>query len=134
MKKKTLALLVMMALIVLTFASCTESGFGIEGNPEEGKMVVTAENADAEAEATTAGLFIKSGHSIKVTCNLDEKSKINLKIYYVDPKTGESEETPIVDRDFTGKDSASFKADPGEYNVKATVVDTSNGTIDITEE
>ena len=133
MKRKSIAIVLILILAMLAFTACTTSEFSLEGN-EEKKMTVTAKNAEKDSVAAVGGLVVGEGEMVVVTADLTEGS---IRVEILDGTEVSEEEAPdlsgevIFTANLESTDSSSAEMNAGEYMVRATCLEKATGTVTI---
>ena len=133
MKRKSIAIVLVLILSMLAFAACSTSEFSLEGSDEK-KMTVSAKNGEKDSVAAVGGLVVGEGEMVVVTADLTEGS-IRVEVMEAE-ETGE-EEAPdlsgevIFTANLESTDSSSAEMNAGEYMVRATCLKQATGTVTI---
>lgn len=133
MKRKSIAIVLVLILAMLAFTACTTSEFSLEGT-EEKKMTVTAKNAEKDSVAAVGGLVVGEGEMVVVTADLTEGS---IRVEILDSSEVSEEEAPdlsgeaIFMANLERTDSSSAEMNAGEYLVRATCLEQATGTVTI---
>ena len=133
MKRKSIAIVLVLILSMLAFAACSTSEFSLEGSDEK-KMTVSAKNGEKDSVAAVGGLVVGEGEMVVVTADLTEGS-IRVEVMEAE-ETGE-EEAPdlsgevIFTANLESTDSSSAEMNAGEYMVRATCLEQATGTVTI---
>ena len=133
MKRKSIAIVLVLALAMLALTACTTSEFSLEGT-EEKKMTVSAKNAEKDSVAVVGGLVVGEGEMVVVTADLTEGS---IRVEVLDGAEMSEEEAPDLSGEalFTANlestDSSSAEMNAGEYMVRATCLEKATGTVTI---
>ena len=113
MKKILIAFILSLLFLSGCVTESTHSSFGVE--PRNDDILVEAENAEEGMSGSASPLIVEEGQIVVIdAADLDGMIKVSL----VD-----GPEVTV-----SGKDTAKFDADPGEYSVDVTVEKTANGT------
>ena len=133
MKRKSIAIVLILALAMLAFTACTTSEFSLEGT-EEKKMTVSAKNAEKDSVAAVGGLVVGEGEMVVVTAALTEGS---IRVEVLEAEETDEEEAPdlsgeaIFTANLESTDSSSAEMNAGEYMVRATCLEKATGTVTI---
>ena len=133
MKRKSIAIVLVLILSMLAFTACTTSEFSLEGS-EEKKMTVSAKNAEKDSVAAVGGLVVGEGEMVVVTADLSEGS---IRVEILEAVETDEEEAPdlsgeaIFMANLESTDSASAEMNAGEYMVRATCLEKATGTVSI---
>ena len=133
MKRRSIAIVLVLALAMLAFTACTTSEFSLEGS-EEKKMTVSAKNAEKDSVAAVGGLVVGEGEMVVVTANLTEGS---IRVEVLEAEETDEEEAPdlsgevIFTANLESTDSSSAEMNAGEYMVRATCLEKATGTVTI---
>ena len=123
-----------LAMSMLAMSGCSKSEFGVTDNTEKA-MTIEAKKASADSMFMVGTLAADEGEQIVVTSNL-EKGKIRIEIIPA-AEDQSIEELPDMDGEaaFEGEivpgGGISGTVDPGEYMLKATVLEKADGTVQI---
>ena len=133
MKRRSIAIVLVLALAMLALTACTTSEFSLEGT-EEKKMTVSAKNAEKDSVAAVGGLVVGEGEMVVVTANLTEGS---IRVEVLEAEETDEEEAPdlsgevIFTANLESTDSSSAEMNAGEYMVRATCLEKATGTVTI---
>ena len=133
MKRRSIAIVLVLALAMLALTACTTSEFSLEGT-EEKKMTVSAKNAEKDSVAAVGGLVVGEGEMVVVTANLTEGS---IRVEVLEAEETNEEEAPdlsgevIFTANLESTDSSSAEMNAGEYMVRATCLEKATGTVTI---
>lgn len=123
-----------LAMSMLAMSSCSKSEFGVTDNTEKA-MTIEAKKASVDSMFMVGSLKVDEGEQITVASNL-ENGRVNIEIIpaAVDQS---ADELPDMDAEatLTGEivpgGGMSGTVEPGDYMVKATVLEKADGTIRI---
>ena len=133
MKRRSIAIVLVLALAMLALTACTTSEFSLEGT-EEKKMTVSAKNAEKDSVAAVGGLMVGEGEMVVVTAALTEGS---IRVEVLEAEETDEEEAPdlsgeaIFTANLESTDSSSAEMNAGEYMVRATCLEKATGTVTI---
>ena len=133
MKRRSIAIVLVLALAMLALTACTTSEFSLEGT-EEKKMTVSAKNAEKDSVAAVGGLVVGEGEMVVVTAALTEGS---IRVEVLEAEETDEEEAPdlsgeaIFTANLESTDSSSAEMNAGEYMVRATCLEKATGTVTI---
>ena len=133
MKRRSIAIVLVLALAILALTACTTSEFSLEGT-EEKKMTVSAKNAEKDSVAAVGGLVVGEGEMVVVTANLTEGS---IRVEVLEAEETDEEDAPdlsgeaIFTANLESTDSSSAEMNAGEYMVRATCLEKAAGTVTI---
>ena len=133
MKRRSIAIVLVLALAMLALTACTTSEFSLEGT-EEKKMTVSAKNAEKDSVAAVGGLVVGEGEMVVVTANLTEGS---IRVEVLEADEASEEEAPdlsgeaIFTANLESTDSSSVEMNAGVYMVRAACLEKATGTVTI---
>ena len=134
MKKKTVLVIACIVTLVMGFAGCGSSNFGIVVNKDL-NVEITAENADKDMTGATGTFTVGEGDDVHIEPNFEE-GKVLVEFYPVDA----ADDVNADAEDFTPKGKPEFDVEvsgtepiecgfaAGDYMVNATVLEKANGT------
>lgn len=135
MKKRIIipiTLILLATMFVLT--SCGKSEFGCTENQEK-KMVISAKEADIDSFFLTGTLSVADGEKLVISSDL-EKGSVSLG--FVSPSGMDDIETipdvdvdPVMTAEVSGTQTQEYEIRPGDYLLKANVIEKATGTIQI---
>lgn len=132
MKKRTILMIACVAALVIGFAGCGKSNFGLVVN-EDLNIEITAENAGKDMTGATGTFTVGEGDDVKIEPNF-EKGKVLVEFY----PTGDSDENadaeaftpkgkPEFDVEVSGTEPIECGFAAGDYMVRATVLEKASG-------
>ena len=133
MKRRSIAIVLVLALAMLALTACTTSEFSLEGT-EEKKMTVSAKNAEKDSVTAVGGLVVGEGEMVVVKADLSEGS---IRVEVLEADEASEEEAPdlsgeaIFTANLESTDSSSAEMNAGEYMVRATCLEKATGTVTI---
>lgn len=134
MKKTVYVVLTAILLMsMLAMTACSKSVFGVTDNTEKA-MTIEAKKAAVDSMFMVGTLEVDEGEQVVVTSNL-EKGRVKIEIIYQGDES--IEELPDMDGEATlaGEvvpgSGISGTMEPGEYMLKATVLEKADGTVQI---
>ena len=136
MKKSLIAFVIaVMVLSMLSFSSCGKSEFGATDTSEKG-MTIEAQNGEKDSFFMTGTLIVEEGEQISASSDL-EKGKIELAFITLEGAE-DPEKVPDTDAEPTavlttgsGSNVQSITIGAGEYQVKATCLEETTGTVNV---
>ncbi len=133
-KRMVLVVAAVLALAMFAMSSCEGSVFSMD-SADEKSMNIMVENAGADEFAMSGGLVVGEGEAITVSSDL-EKGSVRIEIYkQAEEQSMEEVEIPegepVMTFDASGTDSSSADFEPGDYTVKATVLEKATGAVKI---
>ena len=134
MKKRTVLIIACIAALVMGFAGCGSSNFGVTVN-EDLNVEITAENADKDMTGAAGTFTVGEGDDVHIESNFEE-GKVLVEFYPIegaDDVNAEAEELtsngkPEFDVEVSGTEPIECGFAAGDYLVKATVLEKANGT------
>ena len=133
MKRKSIAIVLVLILAMLAFTACTTSEFSLVADDEK-KMTVSAQNAEKDGAASVGGLVVGEGEMVVVTADLTEGS---IRVEILAGEEADEEEAPdlsgetIFMANLERTDSSSAEMTAGEYWVRTTCLEQATGTVTI---
>ena len=134
MKKKLVLIIACIVTIVMGFAGCGNSNFGIVVN-EDLNIEITAENADKDMTGAASTFTVGEGDDVHIEPNFEE-GKVLVEFYPIDAAddaNADAEELmkkgePEFDVEVSGTEPIECGFAAGDYMVNATVLEKANGT------
>ena len=134
MKKKAVLLIAFVVSFLMVLAGCgSSSNFGVTVN-EDLNVEITAENASEEMMGTAGTFSVKDGDSVQIEPSFDEGTvlveffPINGSDEDLDAEDIVSSGEPTFDVEVSGTEPIVCGFEAGDYMVRATVKETTNGT------
>lgn len=125
MKKKIVALSVLVLCSLMLFAGCGKGSFNVDTKEKSAK--VTAEKAGkGSAGGAIGAMTVKQGEKMYISTAI-EKGKITVRI--TDPNS--DSDKPAYQKTFKDTRDVKVKLKPGSYSFTATVVKKATGTIKV---
>ena len=134
MKKKLVLMIACIVAIVMGFAGCGSSNFGVVVN-EDLNIEITAENADKDMTGAASTFTVGEGDDVHIEPNFEE-GKVLVEFYPIDAAddaNADAEELmkkgePEFDVEVSGTEPIECGFAAGDYMVNATVLEKANGT------
>ncbi len=134
MKKKTVLLIAFAVSFLMVLAGCgSSSNFGVTVN-EDLNVEITAENASEEMAGTAGTFSVKDGDSVQIEPSFDEGTVL-VEFFPINGSDGDLDAEDIVsggeptfDVEVSGTEPIVCGFEAGDYMVRATVKETTNGT------
>ena len=134
MKKKLVLIIACIVTIVMGFAGCGSSNFGVVVN-EDLNIEITAENADKDMTGAASTFTVGEGDDVHIEPNFEE-GKVLVEFYPIDAAddaNADAEELmkkgePEFDVEVSGTEPIECGFAAGDYLVNATVLEKASGT------
>ena len=134
MKKKLVLMIACIVAIVMGFAGCGSSHFGVVVN-EDLNIEITAENADKDMTGAASTFTVGEGDDVHIEPNFED-GKVLVEFYPIDAAddpNADAEELmkkgePEFDVEVSGTEPIECGFAAGDYMVNATVLEKANGT------
>ena len=133
-RRNRFALIMVLAILMLTLCACGKSYFGVTENTEK-SMLISAQNAGKDSYFMSGSLTVEEGEKITASADLS-KGSIRVEIFL---ESGEQsmdqmpqlEDEPTLTANFQKADSMEGTVEAGTYMVKAACLEKATGTIKI---
>ena len=127
-------ILFVMMLLTVMLTSCGKSEFQVTTNTAK-RMTITAERADKDASFMVGTLEVADGEQIAITANLT-KGSLKVEIIGVSAEQNidelpEMDGEPVITANLKSTDGASGTVPAGNYQLRATCLETATGTVQI---
>ena len=134
MTKKTVLIIACISALVMGFAGCGSSNFGIVVN-EDLNVEITAENADKDMTGAAGTFTVGEGDDVHIEPDFEE-GKVLVEFYPVDAADDADadaeelmkKEKPEFDVEVSGTEPIECGFAAGDYMVNATVLEKTSGT------
>ena len=137
MKKKLLAVCVVVLMAMFAMASCSQSEFGGMASDSGKEINLNAKNADEDSAVMPGGIEVGEDEQITIDSQLEE-GKMTIEFFSVEEGAEDVEE--MIEEEglkatytayINGTESQAVSFGGGYYMVRATVTEKANGTVDI---